>query len=70
MIKSEMLKNLAGEIVTKVELGTIDKNKEIQLAQLELELIGIYDSLEKKFSTDEAIEIITSSVSHFLEAHS
>lgn len=69
MIKSEICVNLKGDIATKVELGVIDDNPVISLAQLEIELVGIYDSLEKKFSTDEAVELITSSVSHFLDAH-
>lgn len=69
MIKSELCVNLKGDIATKVELGVIDDNPVISLAQLEYELVGIYDSLEKKFSMDEAVELITSSVSHFLDAH-
>lgn len=70
MIKVDTCFSPSKGLLSKVELGYIDKDKEVQQVQLELELVAIYDALEKKYSTDEAIELITASITHFLEAHS
>ena len=69
MITSELGK-VANEFGSKVELSAISADENLQKAQFELELVSIYESLAKKFSVDESIEIVTHSVELFIEHHS
>lgn len=68
MIASE-LGTLGDKLGSKVELHAISADVDLQKSQFEIELTSIYESLAKKFSVDEAIEIITNSIELFLKAH-
>lgn len=68
MIVSE-LGTVGKELGSKVELQAISADADLQKSQFELELTSIYESLAKKFSVDESIEIVTNSIELFLKAH-
>ena len=68
MIASE-LGTVGDELGSKVELSAISADEALQKSQFELELTSIYESLAKKFSVDESIEIVTNSIELFLKAH-
>lgn len=68
MIASE-LGTVGEELGSKVELSAISADENLQKAQFELELVCIYESLAKKFSIDESIEIVTHAIELFLEHH-
>lgn len=68
MIASE-LGTVGEELGSKVELSAISADENLQKAQFELELVSIYESLAKKFSIDESIEIVTHAIELFLEHH-
>ena len=66
MILSE-LGTVGEELGSKVELCAISADEQLQKSQFELELLSIYESLAKKFSVDESIEIVTHSIELFIE---
>lgn len=68
MIISE-LGTVGNELGSKVELSAISADEDLQKSQFELELTSIYESLAKKFSVNEAVEIVTNSIELFLKAH-
>lgn len=68
MIVSE-LGTVDSRLGSKVELTAISADEELQKSQFELELLSIFESLAKKFSVDESVEIVTHAIELFLEAH-
>ena len=68
MIASE-LGTVSEELGSKVELSAISADEQLQKSQFELELVSIFEALAKKFSVDEAVEIVTNSIGLFLEHH-
>ena len=70
MIKSQLIKNdeefgFFGEVILEPNI----KDRNLQLAQFQLELASIYEALTNRYSLDEAIETVTDSVEMFLEHH-
>lgn len=68
MIASE-LGTVGEELGSKVELSAISADEQLQKSQFEIELASIYESLAKKFTVNEAVEIVTNSIELFLKAH-
>jgi regulator of sigma D len=70
MIKSQLIKKEKEfGFVGEVELVANVEDSELQMAQYQLELVSIYESLAKRFQLNDTIAIITDSVQMFLEAH-
>lgn len=68
MIVSELI-TVGNELGSKVKLRPNVTDEQLQKSQFELELVSIYEALSKKFSDEDAVEIITNAVSRFIEAH-
>lgn len=70
MIKSQLIRNeeLSG-FVGEVELKANVEDSDLQLLQYQFELASIYDALAKRFSIDDAVSVVTESVSMFLKTY-
>ena len=70
MIISNLISIGDDGIGTEVQIHLVAPEENLQHHQCELELVGIYEALSKKFSMDIAVEIITNATKLFLDHHS
>lgn len=69
MISSDLIP-IGNHMGAEVKIHFASAEEDLQQHQCVLELVGIYEAITEKFTTDIAVEIITTATKIYLDNHS
>lgn len=68
MLSSDLIP-IGDHMLAEVKIHLASSEVDLQQQQCVLELAGIYEALDKKFTMDTAVEIITKATKLYLDSH-